>query len=344
MNKWYEDSANGYDVIVSSKIRLVRNLKDYPFSLKMTEEDSEKLLVMVEDGLQNIFEDREIPFRTAHLSELTEIERLALKERRILNSSMVKKKQPVSLVISEDESTSLIVNGDDHIRIQLMGSGNQLKELWKRTNELDDAVNEKFDYAFDEKYGYLTSYPTNVGTGLRASLILHLPALSSGTRFRSLIGDMGRFGISIRGLFGEGNENYGCLYEIMNLKTLGQSELSLINVVERVALQLANQEKKVRNMAQESHQLEQKDEIYKAFGVLKYARRLSLRECMIYFSHLRFGISEKMIEVPKDFSLTKLLLGILPANLQKLTDKPLTKAEIETARAEFVRTALPDID
>lgn len=344
MSKWYEDSANGYDVIVSSKIRLDRNLKDHHFSLKMTQEDSEKLLAEVEDGLKNMSADRETPFQTSRLSEFTEVERLALKERRILNGSMVKKKQPMSLMLSEDESASLIVNGDDHIRIQFLGAGNQLKELWRRADELDDYLSEKFDYAFDKKYGYQTSYPTNVGTGLRASLILHLPALSSGNRFRSLIGDMGRFGISIRGLFGEGNENYGCLYEIMNLKTLGQSELSLINVVERVALQLASQEKKVRNMVQESHQLEQKDEIYKAFGVLKYARRLSLRECMIYFSHLRFGISEKLIEVPHDFSLTKLLFGILPANLQKLTNKPLTKAEIEEVRAEYVRNELPDIN
>ena len=149
---------------------------------------------------------------------------MALRERRILNMACVSRKEPSGLLLSADESGSIVLGGDDHIRMQILSPGLKLDELWQKADVLDDYVNERFSYAFDEKYGYLTSFPTNVGTGLRACAVLHLPTLSQVRKFQSIVADMSRFGTAIRGLYGEGSDNYGSLYEVSNQRTLGQSE------------------------------------------------------------------------------------------------------------------------
>ena len=162
---------------------------------------------------------------------MDELSRRTLRERRILNSSILEKKETVGLIVSRDESVSIVLNGDDHIRMQFLSSSLSLGELWRMADQTDDYVNARFSYAFDEKYGYLTSFPTNTGTGLRASVTLHLPTLSMGKKFQSLIGDMSRFGVSLRGVYGEGSENYGALYEVVNQKTLGSTEQEIIALV-----------------------------------------------------------------------------------------------------------------
>jgi len=343
MNRWYEDCSNGQDVIVASRLRLARNFKNHLFPSKLSEEESEKLLTEVMNRLHNISTVDGKKYEALFLNDMNEVDRLSLKERRAIHSDHGKKKQPAGLILSEDEGVSLVINGDDHIRLQLLKTGDCLKEMWKSASEIDDYINEQYEYAFDKKYGYLTTFPTNLGTGMRASLTLHLPALACGNNFRKLAGDMGRFGINIRGIFGEGRDNYGFLYEISNQKTLGQSEENIIDVVERIAGQLVSQEKKIRKMSFKEHKLEQVDEIYKSIGVLKYARQLSLKETMIYLSHLMIGIAEGFIKVPETFNTYKLILGILPANIQKLADKPLTQGELNIARADFVRAELPNI-
>ena len=150
-----------------------------------------------------------------------------------LNRAAVEKKAPAGIILSEDEDTSILLNGDDHIRIQLLSSGLHLEELWERADALDDYINERFPYAFDDRYGYLTSFPTNVGTGLRASVVVHLPMLSSGRKFPALIADMSRFGTAVRGVYGEGEENFGSLYEISNQKTLGPVSYTHLDVYKR---------------------------------------------------------------------------------------------------------------
>lgn len=266
-----------------------------------------------------------------------------MRERRILNSSILQKKEMVGLIVSRDESTSLVLNGDDHIRIQLLSSGLQLNELWERADKLDDYVNARFSYAFDEKYGYLTSFPTNVGTGMRASVTLHLPTLSMGKKFSSLVGDMSRFGVTLRGVYGEGAENYGALFEVANQKTLGLTEQEIISLVARVAGQLNRQENQVREAALNNHRLEREDEVYKSYGVLKYARRLSAKDGMIFLSQMMAGVDDGLIAFREPCSIYRMMLGIQQANLQKLSHKPLGKEELDVARAEYLRKELPEL-
>ncbi|HIQ75330.1 MAG TPA: ATP--guanido phosphotransferase [Candidatus Cottocaccamicrobium excrementipullorum] len=343
MLKWFEETEGKEPNIVSSRIRLVRNWDQYHFPKTLSPGESEELVKRLEYGLKDLHELDGTDYEYAYLEELDELSRRALKERRILNSSILEKKETVGLIVSRDESVSLVLNGDDHIRIQLLSAGLKLNQLWKKADQLDDYVNARFSYAFDEKYGYLTSFPTNVGTGMRASVTLHLPTLSTGKKFQNLIGDMSRFGVTLRGIYGEGNENYGSLYEVANQKTLGLSEQEIIDLVARIANQLNRQECQVREMTMKNHSLEREDEAYKSYGVLKYARRLSAKEAMVFLSQLMAAVDDGLIAFQEPVSVYRMMLGVQTANLQKLSHRPLNREELDVARAAYLRRELPEL-
>lgn len=343
MLKWFEQVEQGKPNVVFSRVRLARNLENYAFPSKLSDEDSIEMINNLELGLRDIKELDNRQYNYALLDEMKELDRNALKERRVFNSTIANKKTPTGILISEEEDTSLILNGADHIRIQLLSSGLHLEELWKRADQIDDFINSKFCYAYDEKYGYLTSYPTNVGTGLRASVIVHLPTLSLSRKFNNLLGDMSRFGAVVKGLYGEGAENYGALYEISNQKTLGRTEKEIIDLVNNVAAQLNNQECQVRTLSLKDHRLEREDEAYKSYGVLKYARRLAIKDAMTFLSQLMAGFSDQILKTEEPCSVYRLMLGIQPANLQNNSDHPMGKEELDVARASYLRSDLPEL-
>ncbi|MDO5350498.1 MAG: ATP--guanido phosphotransferase [Lachnospiraceae bacterium] len=343
MLKWFEQMEGHQPNIVSSRVRLVRNWDQYRFPKSLSAAESEELVKRLEYGLKDLKELDGREYEYAYLEELDELSRRALRERRILNSSILEKKDTVGLIVSGDESVSVVLNGDDHIRMQLLSPGLHLDELWKRADAMDDYINARFSYAFDEKYGYLTSFPTNVGTGMRASVTLHLPTLSMGKKFQNLVADMSRFGVTLRGVYGEGSENYGALYEVANQKTLGLSEKEIIDLVAQTAGQLNSQEHQVRTLALNNHRLEREDEAYKSYGVLKYARRLSGKDAMIFLSQMMAGADDGILTFREPCSIYRLMLGIQTANLQKLSHKPLSKEELDVARAAYLREELPEL-
>ena len=190
MNKWFEQIEGRQPNIVSSRVRLTRNLEQYRFPNSLNARESEELVKRLEYSLKDLKELDGRDYEYAYLEELDELSRRALKERRILKDSILGKKDTVGLIVSRDESVSIVLNGDDHIRMQFISPVLKLDELWRQADQLDDHINARFSYAFDEKYGYLTAFPTNVGTGMRASVTLHLPTLSMGKKFQNLVGDM----------------------------------------------------------------------------------------------------------------------------------------------------------
>ena len=198
MSKWYDAIDCSQSNIMYSRIRLARNWDEYVFPSRLTRGQCEELVTSLKDGLADIgsLDGREYHF--LRLDSLQGLEKQALRERRILNQAAVERQEPSGLYLSDDEAESLVLGGDDHIRMQHLAPGLKLEELWQRADAMDDYVNERFSYAFDEKYGYLTSFPTNVGTGLRACVVLHLPTLSQIRKFQSIVGDMSRFGAAIR--------------------------------------------------------------------------------------------------------------------------------------------------
>lgn len=343
MLKWFEETDRESPNIIYSRIRLVRNWTEYPFSGKLTEEQAREMVSRLEKGMRDFCLEEGRDYDFTMLEELSDLERRALRERRILNGTLASKKDPVGLILSRDERVSLVLNGDDHIRMQFIAPGMKLKELWKEADRADDFINGIFPYAYDRKYGFLTAYPTNVGTGLRASAVVHLPALSSGKKFSSLLGEMSRFGASVRGLYGEGNENYGSLYVVSNQKTLGVTEEEIAGLVEKVARQLAEQEQQVRDMALSSDRLGQEDEAYKSYGVLKYARRLTWKDAMIFLSRMMTGVSDGILKFDGPCPVFSIMLGIQKANLQRISQRPLSRAELDVARAGYIRAELPEL-
>ena len=343
MLKWFECEEENRQNIISSKMRLARNWSEYVFPAKLSKEESLEMVKRLCEGLADLGEQDGNQYETTYLEDLSELDRRALKERRVLNASVLSRKAPMALMVSEKEDISLVFNGTDHIRIQALSTGLHLQELLKTANEVDDFINARFSYAFDEKYGYLTSFPTNVGTGMRASVMVHLPSLSLGKKFSSVLTNMGRFGVSIRGAYGEGRENYGSIFEVTNQKTMGQTEKELADLVGKVAQQLNDQENQVRALTLKNHKLEREDEVYKSYGVLKYARRLTMKEAMTYLSQLMAGITDGLIKPDNSCSIYRLMLGIQTANLQKLSDRPLGKEELDVARAAYLRRELLEL-
>lgn len=343
MKKWYEQTDGERPAVVSSRVRLVRNWNRYVFPERMTETDSLDMIRQLKLGLRGLTQLDHRDYEYIDLQRLGDLDKKVLQERRIINETIAARKKPSGVILSEDECVEIVLNGTDHIRIQLLSAGLHLEELWKQADRIDDYINEQIEYAFDEKYGYLTSFPTNMGTGLRASVVLHLPSLSMGKKFNGLAAEMSRFGVSVKSVYGEGNENYGALYEVSNQKTLGISEKEILDLVARAAIQLSTQERQVRKMAMEKHGLECADEAYKSYGVLKYARRLSYKDAMTFLSQLMTGIADGILETKDSCNVYRLMLGIQPANLQKLSDRPLGKEELDMARASYLRRELPEL-
>lgn len=344
MTRWFEQTGQELTGVISSRVRLVRNWNQYVFPSRLPRGECAEMVRRLENGLKDIGSVDGKSYECINLEDVSELDRRALRERRVLNATIAEKKMPVGLILSEEEDTGIVLGATDHIRLQMLQTGLHLEELWQRCDRMDDYINARFPYAFDEKYGYLTAFPTNVGTGMRAGVVLHLPSLSMGKKFQGLVTEMGRFGASVRGVYGEGSENYGALYEVSNQKTLGLTEKDIIELVNRVARQLLAQESQVRKMAREKHPLSCADEAWKSYGVLRYARRLSAKDAMTFLSQLMRGIDDGDLKPKQPCSVYRLMLGIQPANLQKLSERPLGKAELDEARANYLREALPELE
>lgn len=344
MAKWFEETGREMSNIIYSRVRLVRNWREYPFPGKMTGEQGRELTERLTAGLKDMGSLNSTGFRLMNLEHLKDVDKAVLAERRILPGALSKKRGAAALLLSEDERVSIVLNGDDHIRIQVLEPGLKPDACYRMADRLDDEISERFEYSFDEKYGYLTSYPTNVGTGLRASVVVHLPLLSRKKSFNSLVADMGRFGTAVRGVYGEGSENYGSLYQISNQKTLGQSEKEIVEIVTKAAAELDAQERRLRQEAMKQKPLSCQDEAWKSYGVLKYARRLTRKDGMEFLSQIMAAVNDGILKPGTPCSVYRIMLGIQPANLLRLAERPMEKEELDAARADFVRAELPDIN
>lgn len=332
-----------HDVFVMKRLRLVRNIEGNVFPGRLNREERLELLKQLEEKRLPELIKGDKDYSYCRLHELDEVSRSALFERRAINYSRVEDPAPAGLALLEDESVSLVLGGEDHLRLQYLSGSMSLENMWSRMSSLDDLLGENVPYAFDNKYGFLTAFMTNVGTGLRASVMLHLPMLSGGSQFRKLVQEYSRFGIAIKGMAGDSNENFGGLFEVKNQKTLGQSEEELIGLVSQAAGQLAAQERKVKSLALRSHRLQLEDEVCKSYGVLKYARKLSYKEAMTYLSQLRLGLCENLVQAEEPVNLFGIMLQIRPANLKKKGSVELEGDALDEARARYIREHLPII-
>ncbi|MDD3172276.1 MAG: protein arginine kinase [Herbinix sp.] len=343
MLKWYEQMVPDSDVVISSRIRLARNLDNYPFSSKITEEQATALVNEVKGVAASLTEQEKRKFYTCNISTLSDIDKTAMVERHIVSPLLAEKEQTTGLILSEDETISIMINEEDHVRIQAIVGGLNLEQAYQEADHVDDLAYHKLHFAYDEKYGYLTACPTNAGTGMRASCMVFLPALSSARMIQKLIEEVGKYGVTVRGIYGEGTKSLGNIYQISNQKTMGISENEIIENLKRIVSQVVKQERKRREYMLSVGADEIQDQVYRSYGVLKYARQISSDDAMTLLSQLKFGADCGLIEFDREFNIHKLMMGVQPGSLQWTLGKNVGSVTRDQSRAEYIRKELPAI-
>ncbi|NLK26893.1 MAG: protein arginine kinase [Clostridiales bacterium] len=343
MLKWYEQNVADSDVVISSRVRLARNLEEFPFSGKLQEEQAVTLVNKVKKITNLLSEKDHRKYYSCNISTLSEIDKSAMVERHIVSPLLATKEQTTGLILSEDETISIMINEEDHVRIQAIVGGMNLEEAYQEADKIDDIAYDELHFAYDEKYGYLTECPTNAGTGMRASCMVFLPALSSARMIQKLIEEVGKYGMTIRGIYGEGSKSLGNMYQISNQKTLGNSEREIIDNLKRIVTQIVKQERKRREYMLSVNSDEIQDQVYRTYGILKYARQISSDDAMNLLSQLKFGVDAKLIKLDRECNIHKLMMGVQPGSLQWTLGKNVGSLSRDQARAEYIRKELPTI-
>lgn len=332
MSKWYIGEGDHNDIVISTRIRIARNLADYPFPVRLDNKSKIEVNEKIRDAL-----DGKENLTYTELKTLTRSQIVSLAERHLISPEFASNSDARALLMSDNEDISIMLCEEDHIRIQVMKSGLALKVAYELADKIDTEINQSLKYAFDEKLGYLTQCPTNLGTGMRASVMLHLPALTAKGQIGSLASTVSKLGLTIRGAYGEGMSAMGDLYQLSNQVSLGISEKSAIDNLKTITLQLAAQERAAREEASKS--IETEDAVFRAYGILKSARILSTKEFMSLISKVRLGAVLGMIKTDLK-TINELMVSMQPATINAFVGKTLSLEERDVERAKIVRERL----
>jgi len=333
--KWVSGAMPLGPIVISSRVRLARNFKDLPFPGNMSREAGQEVLARIDQALKQPSPDGYYMLR---MKDLPQNERLALVEEHLISYHLAN--QPAGAVARAPASgLSVMLNEEDHLRIQCLLGGLDLEAAWQVASRCDDYLESELDFAFHEEYGYLTACPTNVGTGMRASVMLHLPALVESAQIGRVLMAIGQFGLMARGLYGEGTEAKGHIFQISNQVTSGVSEEEIVRNLKAVTLQIVGQEQAHQKKMLAAHRPKIEDRVFRALGVLTSARLLDSSEAMVLLSELRLGVSLGLLSLPLPL-LSELLVLIQPGVLQSVNKKELQALERDVKRAEAVRSRL----
>lgn len=338
LSSWMKGTGPDRDVAIGSRVRLARNVEGIPFPDTATADQLQQVKKAVRDAVGRADGLQQLDF--VPMSDLTPLERQLLGERHLVSPRHTRDVEHKAVVLREDEVVSIMVNEEDHVRIQVLMPGMQLPEAWQVADGIDDAFEAHLAYAFAEKRGYLTSCPTNVGTGLRASLMLHLPALSMTKQINRIIAAVGKFGLVVRGLYGEGTKALGNIFQFSNQVTLGHAESEIVQHLLNVTRQVIDQEREARQTLLKRNKTWLEDKVARAFGTLSHARVLSSHEALQLLSDVRLGIDLALIPGLKPEILQELIVLIRPAHLQNQTGRELGPAERDELRATLIRRRL----
>lgn len=323
-------------IVLTSRIRLARNLKNYKFPLKMTGEESDKVV----EEIKNAVDRQNLNYKLTYMRDLSDVEKSVMVEKHLISPALAEKKETGAFLLSGDEKVSIMLNEEDHIRIQTLGTGMSLKECWEVSNKIDDVLEGEVDYAFDRELGYVTACPTNIGTGMRASVMVHLPALSITNQIEKLLIGISQLGVAVRGVYGEGTKSMGHLYQISNQGTLGASEETLIDKISQIVAQIVEKEERMRAHLKKNNLYEIEDDCYRAYGLLTNARRMPTEEAMKLLSLLKLAKEMEIIDKAKDKDIYRLMVKIQPNNILSSTDTELTPKERDKMRSEIIRNEL----
>lgn len=326
------------DVVISTRVRLARNLKEYPFPCRLSLQGREKVIEKVKDAVKNSNSSVASDFDFIKMNELTPQQSVSLVEKRLVSPEFISDSDGRALLLSKDESLSIMINEEDHIRLQVITKGLSLEEAYDTADKLDTLLDENLEFAFDEKLGYLTQCPTNLGTGMRASVMLHLPALEKSRVISRIAGNLSKLGLTIRGAHGEGTEPKGALYQLSNQVTLGISEKAAIENLKNITNQLIAQEDEARERICKS--IEICDSVSRSLGILKSALTITHDEALTLLSNVRLGIVSKQIENINTETIDKLMSAVEPATLMVNSKKNLSANERDIERANLLRATL----
>ncbi len=334
--EWLKNEGFCCDVVMSSRVRLARNFAGYPFVNKARRDDRVQIMRVAERHILGAGLAPEMLW--VDMGELPEIERLVLVERHLISTQHAKGDEPRGLAVSSpDERIAIMVNEEDHLRIQYMRSGLSLTDVFREINDIDDRIESHIDYAFSPRFGYLTACPTNVGTGIRVSVMVHLPALKLSGELEKVRRSARAMNLAIRGFYGEGSEAAGDFFQISNQTTLGKSEEQIVTEFEQERIRgIIQYERHARSRLLEKRRVMLEDKVFRALGTLRHARLLRAEEAFELLSYVRLGISTGLIDLPME-TVNRLVLLCQPAHLQKVQRKDLSQSRRRIERASLVR-------
>lgn len=308
---WYKSIGEKNDIIISTRVRLARNISGFPFVSKLNAEGAEKIIDLVWNALKPISGD----FTIYKIHKLNPLKQQMFIEKHLISPDLTGGRLPRAVLINKDESISIMVNEEDHVRIQCLSPGFSPDKSWEMANRIDDLLGESLDFAFHEKFGYLTSCPTNTGTGLRVSAMVHLPAIAVSGRISGLFSQAAQSGMTVRGLYGEGSDAQGNFYQISNQVTLGFSEEELIERFNKVVSSVCEVEQSLRKQIKQDIPAKLTDRIMRSYGAMRYAHMISGKEMLNLISDVRLGINLGIIEPIPFEKLTSLMVITMPANI-----------------------------
>jgi protein arginine kinase len=345
--EWLRASGPESDIVISSRVRLARNLTDFPFIARATESDREQIEQILHARIEALQAAGKLPpsqpsgeLHYVNVSKLTEIDRQFLVERQLISRELADAEGARAVVIDGGERFSVMVNEEDHLRIQVMHSGLDLESAWREINEIDDLLEEQINYAYNDRLGYLTACPTNVGTGIRVSVMLHLPALVITRQIDKVFRSLQKINLAVRGLYGEGSQAMGDFYQISNQVTLGMPEEELLKKVADVVPVLLEYERQARDFLIRESQETLHDRVSRAFGILRTAQTISSEETLHLLSSVRMGVNLGLIGDVGIPTVNKLFVHTQPAHLQKLAGMELDQSDRNIERASYLRRHL----
>ena len=340
--EWLRGTGPDTDIVMSSRIRLARNLAQFPFISRADESVRGEIERELRRVVQSIWLGS--PASYMDVNQLNLLDRQFLVERQLISRELMDSTGPRGVCVAEKENASIMVNEEDHLRLQVFRSGFALDQCWEEIDRIDDELEQHVSYAFSDQLGYLTACPTNVGTGIRVSVLMHLPALVLTKEIQKVFQALQKISLAVRGLYGEGSQAMGDFYQISNQVTLGKSEEQLLKNLKDTIPNIISYERKVRNALVKDNRQKLHDQVSRAFGILKTAQTISSEETMQLLSSVRMGVNLGLIDDLEVPVLNELFIHTQPAHLQKLRHTNLESAERNVARAGYIRQRLAKLD
>ena len=336
--EWLRGSGPESDIVISSRVRLARNLADFPFSGRASSDEKKQISQALREGVKKTQLTRGLDY--LDVEELETLDRQFLVERQLISREHAGAEGSRGVAFPPEENVSLMINEEDHLRIQVMRSGLALEDAWGEASAIDDGLEERLNFAYHHQLGYLTACPTNVGTGLRASVMLHLPALVITKQIEKVFRALQKINLAVRGLYGEGSQASGDFYQISNQVTLGSSEMKILQNITTVVPQIIHYEREARTaLVNESRQVLH-DRVARSLGILRAAQSISSEETMHHLSNVRMGINLGLIDDLAIPTINELFIHTQPAHLQKLQGSELDSQDRNIARATYLRSRL----